>query len=359
MAQDQPFPVPNYFSDFIQPPASRTRAANLMCIPTSKSVTCPKCNIISHFKGELLFSEDEIISVFAFGKIVDVMPSIFMEEMIKIFKEADSSLRDITRELVSGNVSSATENSSTSKPDERKNLVLLGCALNPNETDMLMKFATQNSAITNQFWRENVTHVVISTDNSSTFRREFKFLMAILFGKWVVSIEWINACLQKGRLMPEEPYEVNHDLHGSFDGPKKGRIRVNNKAPKLFAGLGFFLSSYLEPLIRARLEEVLVAAGGTIIKKEDLHLPPAALGDESLEKYIVINEEEPLSSGDMDKTKLERSEEMFEFCKRTESPRFVGYTNIADAIAALDSGILNKEYVRVWELICNEVCITN
>lgn len=52
-----------------------------------------------------------------------------------------------------------------------------------------MKFATRNSAITKQFWRENVTHVVISSENSSIFRRAFEFLMAILFGKWVISIE--------------------------------------------------------------------------------------------------------------------------------------------------------------------------
>ncbi|XP_078157761.1 uncharacterized protein LOC144553462 [Carex rostrata] len=132
MAPDQPFPVLKYFSDFIvrfdrlltcpacnrqlQEPMLLTCDHILcrMCIPTGKSVTCPKCNIISYFK--------------------DVTPSIFMEEMIKIFKEADKSLRDITRELVSGNVSSAAENSSTSMPDERKKLVLLGCARNPYET---------------------------------------------------------------------------------------------------------------------------------------------------------------------------------------------------------------------------------
>lgn len=35
--------------------------------------------------------------------------------------------------------------------------------------------------------------------------------------------------------MPEEPYEVDHDLRGFFDGPEKGRIGVTNKVPLSFS----------------------------------------------------------------------------------------------------------------------------
>lgn len=96
-----------------------------------------------------------------------------------------------------------------------------------------------------------------------------------------------------------------------------------------------------------------MAAGGTVIKEEDLHLPTAALGDESLKKYIVINEVEPVISGDISNSIDECSEEVVKNCKRTSSPRFICYRIIADAIAALDSTILDKEYGRDRDaLIC-------
>jgi BRCA1-associated RING domain protein 1 len=38
-------------------------------------------------------------------------------------------------------------------------------------------------------WSPNVTHVIASTDMSGACKRTLKFLMAILNGKWVISID--------------------------------------------------------------------------------------------------------------------------------------------------------------------------
>lgn len=35
--------------------------------------------------------------------------------------------------------------------------------------------------------------------------------------------------MESGHPVSEEPFEVAFDLHGSFDGPKKGRIRAMEK----------------------------------------------------------------------------------------------------------------------------------
>lgn len=38
-------------------------------------------------------------------------------------------------------------------------------------------------------WDSSVTHVIASTDENAACRRTLKFLMGILEGKWILSIE--------------------------------------------------------------------------------------------------------------------------------------------------------------------------
>lgn len=37
--------------------------------------------------------------------------------------------------------------------------------------------------------------------------------------------------MKAGHPVPEEPYEISHDIHGAFDGPRNGRIRAMQKVP--------------------------------------------------------------------------------------------------------------------------------
>jgi hypothetical protein len=46
-------------------------------------------------------------------------------------------------------------------------------------------------------WSPSVTHVIASTDQSGACKRTLKFLMAILNGKWIVSIDCKFAVLPK------------------------------------------------------------------------------------------------------------------------------------------------------------------
>lgn len=52
--------------------------------------------------------------------------------------------------------------------------------------DLLSKFAILTGATMVKNWRQNVTHVITSTDGRVACRRSHKVLMAILHGKWVV-----------------------------------------------------------------------------------------------------------------------------------------------------------------------------
>lgn len=50
-------------------------------------------------------------------------------------------------------------------------------------------------------WSPTVTHVIASTDQSGACKRTLKFLMAILNGKWIVSIDCKCTVLPKGDIV--------------------------------------------------------------------------------------------------------------------------------------------------------------
>ncbi|XP_078427819.1 breast cancer associated RING 1 isoform X2 [Wolffia australiana] len=150
--------------------------------------------------------------------------------------------------------------------DETKEWVLCGSALSAEEREILSKFASMIGATLTKDWRSSVTHVIASTDQSGACSRTLKFLMAILSGKWVVSVDWIKACLDARHPVAEDRFEISHDIHGCFDGPKNGRTRVLEQAPKLFSGLSFFLTGDFMPTYKGYLKDLIFAAGGELLE---------------------------------------------------------------------------------------------
>ncbi|KAK9265846.1 hypothetical protein L1049_027079 [Liquidambar formosana] len=156
-----------------------------------------------------------------------------------------------------------------SSPNGVKELVLCGSALSAREKFLLVKFASMSGVTVSKFWKPNVTHVIAATDVNGACSRTMKVLMAILNGKWVLKIDWIKACMEAMRPVDEEPYEVGLDNHGCLDGPKTGRLRTMDNAPKLFSGLTFYLSGDFVPGYKEDLQRLITAAGGTILKSKE------------------------------------------------------------------------------------------
>ncbi|KAF5754409.1 putative RNA recognition motif domain, BRCT domain, BRCA1-associated, RNA-binding domain superfamily [Helianthus annuus] len=111
-----------------------------------------------------------------------------------------------------------------------KNLVLCGSALSAEQKFMMVDFARTNGALVSKYWKDNVTHEIAATDANGACTRTLKVLMAILNGKWVVTMEWLMACVDAGRVVNEEPYEVRLDTHGCSGGPTAGRLRAQRLA---------------------------------------------------------------------------------------------------------------------------------
>eukprot|EP00268_Persea_americana_P046870 TRINITY_DN4848_c0_g1_i8.p1 TRINITY_DN4848_c0_g1~~TRINITY_DN4848_c0_g1_i8.p1 ORF type:complete len:167 (+),score=33.00 TRINITY_DN4848_c0_g1_i8:2319-2819(+) len=94
--------------------------------------------------------------------------------------------------------------------------------------------------------------------------------MGILNGRWILKIDWIKACMEAKHPVDEEPYEVSLDVHGCCDGPKIGRIRALEKAPKLFSGLNFHFSGHFVSSYKGYYRDLVLAAGGNVLSKKDI-----------------------------------------------------------------------------------------
>ncbi|KAK8951163.1 hypothetical protein KSP39_PZI004280 [Platanthera zijinensis] len=172
--------------------------------------------------------------------------------------------------------------------------LLCGSGLSKEEKVLLDKFATMSGLVVTYQWKQNVTHVIAATNEDGACMRTMKYLMAILTGRWVLNIGWIRACLEAEDFVPEENYEITHDIHYCFDGPKSGRIRVAQKVSKLFDRFAFYFSGFTEPTYKSNLEDLTIAAGGKVVSKLELHnLNLSSLATGEIEKAFIVCWVEP------------------------------------------------------------------
>ncbi|CAF2152137.1 unnamed protein product, partial [Brassica rapa] len=106
--------------------------------------------------------------------------------------------------------------------------------------NLILEFAEVSGVTISRKWEPRVTHVIASTNENGACKRTLKFMMGILEGKWILSIDWIKACMKDREYVSEELYEISIDVHGTRQGPFTGRQRALNKEPKLFSGLKFY-----------------------------------------------------------------------------------------------------------------------
>ncbi|GMH01450.1 hypothetical protein Nepgr_003289 [Nepenthes gracilis] len=149
-------------------------------------------------------------------------------------------------------------------------LVVCCSALANAEKETVYEFARVSGAIMSKDWTPSVTHVITSTDENKACRRTLKVLMGILEGKWILSTQWVKACMKAEGLVKEAPYEISIDIHGIKDGPRLGRQRLLNKQPKLFAGLQFYFTEDFVPSYKGYLQGLIISAGGTIMRRKPI-----------------------------------------------------------------------------------------
>ncbi|XP_073274533.1 protein BREAST CANCER SUSCEPTIBILITY 1 homolog isoform X2 [Primulina huaijiensis] len=173
-----------------------------------------------------------------------------------------------------------------------KSLVLCCSAMTNVEKGIVSEFQKLSGVTFLKNWDLSVTHVIASIDQNGVCRRTLKVLMGVLEGKWILSIEWIKACLNAKEFVQEQQYEITRDIHGIRDGPRLGRLRLLNKQPKLFNGCQFYFMGDFAPLYKGYLQDLVISAGGKVLNRKPVgghHSIPHC--ECSAKTYIVFNQE--------------------------------------------------------------------
>ncbi|XP_020276045.1 BRCA1-associated RING domain protein 1-like isoform X2 [Asparagus officinalis] len=229
----------------------------------------------------------------------------------------------------------------TPEPGVCHDLVLCGSDLSPPDSADLEKLASLIGASVTSIWKSNVTHVIASTDEYGACSRSKNVLMAILNGKWVLTIEWVKASMEAKSPVPEETYEISRDCYGAISGPKKGRTRAMQKGPKIFSGLCFYFCDQFDPLYRSFLEEIVLAADGKVLKNvevaiEGLNANVFSPGS----SFIVFSEDPPQMSMlvDLEEIARKRCEEVGALEEKTGF-KVIGHMKLLDHIASCSSAV--------------------
>lgn len=194
-----------------------------------------------------------------------------IHKSVKFPSEKSKSRKHIRREMLPKASPLTTEQLTfwARSSDGPKEWVLCGSALSSEDKYMLVKFADMCGATVCKFWKPNVTHVVATTDVKGACTRTMKVLMAILSGKWILTMDWVKACVAANGPVNEELYEISLDNYGRSGGPKAGRLRASTNAPKLFDGFEFYLIGDFMPAYKSDLLDLVEKAGGTVIQSEE------------------------------------------------------------------------------------------
>ena len=94
----------------------------------------------------------------------------------------------------------------------------------------------------------------------------------MLCGAWVLSSEWLGACLRAGAIVDESPYEVHRDVKSSSDnggGPKRARLHKEQagRRPLLHSRRIFLWGKFEQRsgcIPKAELSTLLRAAGASV-----------------------------------------------------------------------------------------------
>ncbi|KAJ8758777.1 hypothetical protein K2173_000498 [Erythroxylum novogranatense] len=172
-----------------------------------------------------------------------------------------------------------------------KKPVLCCSALTVIEQESIAGFERLCGVTVLKKWDSNVTHVIASTDENGACRRTFKFLIGILEGRWILNIEWVKDCMKAMKHVDEEQYEIGADTHGIRDGPRLGRLRLLNKQPKIFEGFDFYLLGDFAPSYKRYLQDLVIAAGGTILQRKPISV--LISGSSAPSTFVVYSKEMP------------------------------------------------------------------
>ncbi|KAF6138326.1 hypothetical protein GIB67_001555 [Kingdonia uniflora] len=107
---------------------------------------------------------------------------------------------------------------------------VLCCSMHTaEEKEIVSAFLKLAGVLVLKNYGPSATHVLVSTDENGACTRNLKFLMGILEGKWILSIDWVKGCMKAMEPVAEEKYEISVDIYGTSLRPRLERLQVGKK----------------------------------------------------------------------------------------------------------------------------------
>ncbi|XP_053612811.1 breast cancer type 1 susceptibility protein homolog [Plodia interpunctella] len=145
------------------------------------------------------------------------------------------------------------------KVDEKRNYCLAGSCLSSMELMKVKVLCRQNNWKYVDKYTTELTHLVVGVDDENKSQRSVKYMCALAASKWIVSFQWIDACLSTNKIINEELFEA---LDGTGEpGPRRSR----SARCKLFQGISFYCLPPFSVLQLDTLKNMLEAAGGRVV----------------------------------------------------------------------------------------------
>ncbi|XP_017651738.2 BRCA1-associated RING domain protein 1 isoform X1 [Nannospalax galili] len=137
-------------------------------------------------------------------------------------------------------------------------LILTGSGLSSEQQKMLSKLATILKAKKCAEFDSTVTHVIVPDEEAQS---TLKCMLGILNGCWILTFDWVKACLKSKVCEQEEKYEVP-------EGPPRSRRNKEQLLPRLFDGCYFFFWGNFIHHPKDSLLKLVDAAGGKVLSRK-------------------------------------------------------------------------------------------
>jgi hypothetical protein len=275
--------VSEFNSDKIRPLQDGTRSPFLVSLEEMARLRPPV--LTRSDKTQLL---SELVTLEGWLKETDAL--IESKEKMQL----DAERRDVEMlQLLGGNNSdNATDHPASKQPLRPSSSpvrgIALTCADSPDfksKMDLLTQLLLSNEGSkgvkVSKEVNERTSHLIVGglDENKIAKFRSRSFLLGILRGCWILSPDWVDACLESGCIVDEAEFEVKGDLH-ALGGPEKGRTARSTSysyqdmsKPSLFSSLKVRLIKRLWPVDQIKnyeaVEKVLLAGGATVVGEED------------------------------------------------------------------------------------------
>ncbi|XP_074316628.1 BRCT domain-containing protein At4g02110-like [Silene latifolia] len=158
------------------------------------------------------------------------------------------------------------QNDSTAVKNEPAWFIVSGHRLQRKEFHQVIKGLKGKHCRDSHHWSYQATHFIVP----EPIRRTEKFFAAAASGRWILKTDYLTACSQAGKFLPEEPYEwhkngLTEDGSISLEAPRKWRLLREKTGHGAFYGMNIVVYGECIAPTLGTLKCAVKAGDGTIL----------------------------------------------------------------------------------------------